>query len=51
MFLTHVSLLVPAFALLTTPAVLTVHLHCDENAPLPRMTSEEVTHPKLRYQA
>ena len=51
MFLTHVSLLVPAFALLNTPAVLTVHLHCLENAPLPRTTSEEVAHPKLRYQA
>ena len=51
MFLTHVSLLVPAFALLSAPAVLTVHLRCTENAPLPRTTSVDAAHPKLRYHA
>jgi hypothetical protein len=51
MFLTRVSLLVPAFALLSAPTVLTVHLHCAENAPLPHADPEGPTHPKLRYQA
>ena len=51
MFLTRVSLLVPAFALLSPPAVLTVHLLWSENAPLPHADLERSTHPKLRYQA
>jgi hypothetical protein len=35
--LTHISLLMPTFALPSAPAVLTVDLHCERNAPLPRI--------------
>ena len=37
------TLLIPAFALLPTPPVLTVGLHCWQNAPLPLMQMHEST--------
>ena len=33
--LTSLSLLIPAFSLLTTPPLLTIRLQCGKNAPLP----------------
>src|SRR5207247_1672223 len=36
------SLLIPASALLTTPATLPSHLHCCEDAPLPKDTLADV---------
>ncbi len=38
MIVTQITLLIPAFALLFAPPVLTVWLHGQENAPLPLWT-------------
>jgi hypothetical protein len=35
MFLTYLTLLIPAFSLLYTPTLFTQRLRCVENAPLP----------------
>jgi hypothetical protein len=35
MVLTCFTLLMPAFSLLSAPAVFSVNLHCKQNAPLP----------------
>ena len=41
----------PTFALPHAPAVLTVDLLCERNAPLPITAGEPVAIPQLRYQA
>ena len=41
-------LLIPAFSLDTAPPNLTVRLRCNINAPLPIITSEDVTSSQLR---
>ena len=41
MFLTRFTLLMPAFSLLPTPAVLTVDLLCGQNALLPLQSKTE----------
>ena len=41
MFLTYLTLLIPAFSLLYTPTLFTQRLRCVENAPLPLPTESE----------
>ncbi|SVD60758.1 uncharacterized protein METZ01_LOCUS413612 [marine metagenome] len=49
MILTCFTLLMPAFSLPYAPAVLTVDLHCERNAPLPSIVGNPTMDPRLRH--